>query len=103
MAKRHGWKAFTLVELLVVIAVIAILAAILFPVFGQARARARSAACASNMRQLATAWLLYAQDYDETFPLSAVRRSEDAGQVYWVELVDPYVKGGVQHTPGPDG
>jgi prepilin-type N-terminal cleavage/methylation domain-containing protein/prepilin-type processing-associated H-X9-DG protein len=103
MARRRSSNAFTLIELLVVIAVIAILAAILFPVFAQAREKARSASCAANMRQIATAWLMYAQDYDETFPLSAVRRSENAGQVYWPELVDPYIKGGVQHTPGPDG
>jgi prepilin-type N-terminal cleavage/methylation domain-containing protein/prepilin-type processing-associated H-X9-DG protein len=103
MEKRHSTQAFTLIELLVVIAIIAILAAILFPVFAQARAKARSVTCAANMRQLATAWLLYAQDYDETFPLSAVRRAENAGQVYWPELVDPYIKGGVEHTPGPDG
>src|SRR5207244_1927725 len=60
--------AFTLIELLVVIAVIAILAAILFPVFAQARERARMSACLSNMRQIGTSLMLYAQDYDETLP-----------------------------------
>jgi prepilin-type N-terminal cleavage/methylation domain-containing protein/prepilin-type processing-associated H-X9-DG protein len=59
---------FTLIELLVVIAIIAILAAILFPVFAQAREKARSITCISNLKQLGTATAMYAQDYDETFP-----------------------------------
>ncbi len=58
-------RGFTLIELLVVIAIIAILAAILFPVFARAREKARQASCQSNLKQLATAWLMYAQDYDE--------------------------------------
>jgi prepilin-type N-terminal cleavage/methylation domain-containing protein/prepilin-type processing-associated H-X9-DG protein len=61
-------RAFTLIELLVVIAIIAILAAILFPVFAQARASARAISCISNTRQSATAVLMYSQDYDETIP-----------------------------------
>lgn len=78
--RRHP---FTLIELLVVIAIIAILAAILFPVFAQARAKARQVACLSNMRQLGTATLMYAQDYDETI-----------GRKWWDFHVDlePYVK-----------
>jgi prepilin-type N-terminal cleavage/methylation domain-containing protein/prepilin-type processing-associated H-X9-DG protein len=64
-SKREN-KGFTLIELLVVIAIIAILAAILFPVFAKAREKARQSACASNLKQLATAWQMYAQDYDET-------------------------------------
>jgi len=59
---------FTLIELLVVIAIIAILAAILFPVFAQAREKARQISCLSNLKQSATASMMYVQDYDETFP-----------------------------------
>src|SRR2546430_1642360 len=60
--------AFTLIELLVVIAIIAILAAILFPVFARARENARKITCISNLRQLGTSVLMYAQDYDENLP-----------------------------------
>ena len=65
--RRHG---FTLIELLVVIAIIAILAAILFPVFAQAREKARQTQCTNNMKQNALAVLQYIQDYDERFPMS---------------------------------
>ena len=60
-------RGFTLIELLVVIAIIAILAAILFPVFARAREKARQTSCLSNLKQIAMAHLMYAQDYDERF------------------------------------
>lgn len=61
-------RGFTLIELLVVIAIIGILAAILFPVFARVRENARKTSCASNLKQFATAWQMYAQDYDEKAP-----------------------------------
>lgn len=64
MTRRRG---FTLIELLVVIAIIAILAAILFPVFAQARAAARKTVCLSNMKQIGLASMMYVQDYDEVY------------------------------------
>src|SRR4051794_699633 len=70
MLHRHaGRPAFTLIELLVVIAIIAILAAILFPVFAQAREKARATTCLNNLKQIGTASQMYAQDYDETLCL----------------------------------
>ena len=62
-------KAFTLIELLVVIAIIAILAAILFPVFGQARDKARSASCLSNEKQIGLGLMMYTQDHGQIWLL----------------------------------
>lgn len=97
-------RAFTLIELLVVIAIIAILAAILFPVFAQARERARMAACLSNMRQLATAVQMYAQDHDEAFVYTANYDLPTPGRPIWTSLVQPYVKNeGVFRCPSASG
>ncbi|BDI28930.1 hypothetical protein CCAX7_009810 [Capsulimonas corticalis] len=83
-------KGFTLIELLVVIAIIAIFAAILFPVFAQAREKARQTTCASNEKQIGLAILQYNQDNDETFPL-ANYGDTNADKDHWYKLVDPYV------------
>ena len=85
-------RGFTLIELLVVIAIIAILAAILFPVFAQARAKARQASCTSNGKQLILAWQMYTQDYDElVVPYTDIGGS--AGIVMpWPLLMQPYTK-----------
>jgi prepilin-type N-terminal cleavage/methylation domain-containing protein len=94
-------KGFTLIELLVVIAIIATLAAILFPVFAQARAKARQTACLSNMKQIGTGLMMYTQDYDETLPgndKSAEGRNlrlgfMDPGSARnWARGVQPYIK-----------
>src|SRR5262245_63898370 len=96
-------KAFTLIELLVVIAIIAILAAILFPVFAQAREKARAISCTSNEKQISLGVLMYVQDYDETFPVywypvpeaptdppfTPYIKEEIIG---WNEAIYPYVK-----------
>lgn len=94
---------FTLIELLVVIAIIAILAAILFPVFARAREKARQTSCLSNTRQIATALMMYAQDYDETMVPYRVRTPNpnalDARVgpntrpvAFFNQLLNPYVK-----------
>src|SRR5437660_11116814 len=87
--KRRVHLGFTLIELLVVIAIIAILAAILFRVFAQAREKARQATCVSNLKQLGTACLMYAQDFGETYPML---ESGGAARITQANLVDPYIQ-----------
>jgi prepilin-type N-terminal cleavage/methylation domain-containing protein len=71
----HSRKGFTLIELLVVIAIIAILAAILFPVFAQAKDAAKRATGTSNVKQISLGYLLYISDYDDTYPFSVTERN----------------------------
>ena len=102
---RHKTDGFTLIELLVVIAIIAILAAILFPVFAQARESARTASCLSNVKQISLGIMMYVQDYDEKFcPAQYPTTGSQAGKpdqpwnitqnIYtdWAHLIYPYVK-----------
>jgi prepilin-type N-terminal cleavage/methylation domain-containing protein/prepilin-type processing-associated H-X9-DG protein len=113
--RRH--RGFTLIELLVVIAIIAILAAILFPVFAQAREKGRSTTCLSNLKQLALGLLMYAQDYDEGLcprymgpmaqPPPGGWHPRLAGEKYWSweDVAEAYTKHiGISICPsGPTG
>jgi prepilin-type N-terminal cleavage/methylation domain-containing protein/prepilin-type processing-associated H-X9-DG protein len=91
MQRSKARVGFTLIELLVVIAIIAILAAILFPVFAQAREKARTIACLSQAKQMGTALAMYAQDYDEALPrvFTGGPPSRD-----WTTDLLPYIKTG---------
>lgn len=84
----HRKFGFTLIELLVVIAIIAILAAILFPVFAQAREKARAISCLSNSKQIGTAQMMYLQDFDETF---GTAWGENATN-HFITGLQPYIK-----------
>ena len=106
MSKMHPSKrGFTLIELLVVIAIIAILAAILFPVFAQARNAARKTTCISNLKQLALGQLMYIQDYDERLTAWANGGVNDSwaqsnGTGWFMNQTQPYLKNtGVHACP----
>jgi len=98
MKNNQRTTGFTLIELLVVIAIIAILAAILFPVFAQARNAARKATCLSNLKQLALGQSMYLQDYDERFakwvnggtPPDSWNQPQGTG--WWMNEIYPYIK-----------
>jgi prepilin-type N-terminal cleavage/methylation domain-containing protein/prepilin-type processing-associated H-X9-DG protein len=102
-------RGFTLIELLVVIAIIAILAAILFPVFAQAREKARQTSCLSNGKQIGLGLAMYVQDYDETMPTGLPHTNSINGGVassnYWSRepydsQIAPYLKNdGVFNCP----
>jgi prepilin-type N-terminal cleavage/methylation domain-containing protein len=107
----HPRRGFTLIELLVVIAIIAILAAILFPVFAQAREKARSATCLSNNKQIGVAVSMYTADYDETYPsqrkdeMISLAAGGKEGTYY--DALSPYIKSGKiwicpSDLPNPD-
>lgn len=90
----HRQSGFTLVELLVVIAIIAVLTALLFPVFTTARQASAASVCASNLRQLSKATLLYTQDHDECFPLAFYRTASANGtclRTVW-GVLQPYLR-----------
>jgi prepilin-type N-terminal cleavage/methylation domain-containing protein/prepilin-type processing-associated H-X9-DG protein len=101
---HRNCRAFTLIELLVVIAIIAILAAILFPVFAQAREKARQTSCLSNVKQLVTGLMMYSQDYDESFcprysgpypnppPSGWLPRLKSLKYYSWMDMAETYTK-----------
>ncbi len=91
--KPQTKKGFTLIELLVVIAIIAILAAILFPVFAQAREKARQITCLSNEKQLGLGMLQYIQDSDESFPQGQYFDANGT-PLDWGNAIFPYIKNG---------
>lgn len=97
--KMKNRAGFTLIELLVVIAIIAILAAILFPVFAQAREKARQTSCLSNTKQMGLALMMYVQDYDETYcpayyygDPTQVANLDATGNIQWSGMTQPYIK-----------
>jgi prepilin-type N-terminal cleavage/methylation domain-containing protein len=98
MNRSTSKRAFTLIELLVVIAIIAILAAILFPVFAQAKMAAKTTVAISNMKQLGTALFMYSNDFDDVnsppYPLGGGCPDTTGSCHTWRNSLDPYVKNG---------
>lgn len=103
---RRNW-GFTLVELLVVLAILAVLSAILFPVFRGARAAAHKSVCLSNLKQVQTTALMYLGDYDDTFPLvnyNPAAINDPTRDRTWVQLLMPYMRSFSLFTcPGDTG
>jgi prepilin-type N-terminal cleavage/methylation domain-containing protein/prepilin-type processing-associated H-X9-DG protein len=102
---RRETRGFTLIELFVVIAIIAILAAILFPVFAKAREKARQITCVSNQKQLGLGFMQYFQDYDDHAPFFRVVPNQSdwwtAAMMNWKDLIYPYIKnGGMPYNNG---
>jgi prepilin-type N-terminal cleavage/methylation domain-containing protein/prepilin-type processing-associated H-X9-DG protein len=92
-------QGFTLIELLVVIGIIAVLSAILFPVFAQVREKARQTTCASNEKQLGLGMMMYTEDNDETYPM--MQYGTPGGQGYtWGTSIYPYIKNGSNNQSG---
>lgn len=92
---KKDYKGFTLIEILVIISIIALLAAILFPVFARARENARRSSCQSNLKQVGLAESQYVQDYDEKFPFTSI--DTQPGTLIplytnFMDIVQPYVK-----------
>ena len=110
---------FTLIEMLVVIAIIAVLAAMLFPVFARARAKARSTRCVANLKQIGNALMMYCDDYDECSPWAIDCADENVPQIWagfpqyqaWIpymprlkDTLDPYIKNAeIWHCPSDTG
>jgi prepilin-type N-terminal cleavage/methylation domain-containing protein/prepilin-type processing-associated H-X9-DG protein len=105
MQSHRNTRGFTLIELLVVIAIIAILAAILFPVFAQAREKARAVTCISNLKQIGLGMMMYLQDYDETYPMNQYKAPGPDGTAFadqrvWEDMIYPYIKNGDRGANG---
>jgi prepilin-type N-terminal cleavage/methylation domain-containing protein/prepilin-type processing-associated H-X9-DG protein len=91
-SRKNSVKGFTLIELLVVIAIIAILAAILFPVFSQAREKARQTTCANNLKQILVSMAQYENDYDDCMPMFSLTGASGGFAEPWTIELFGYVR-----------
>ena len=119
LGRGDGHAGFTLIEVLVVVAIIAVLASIIFPVFSSARAKARSTRCVANLKQIGLAVDMYATDYDELYPLGKDPADEAYPEMWseypywqvWIpymprlhDALDPYVRNKeLWHCPSDRG